>query len=353
MKAQNAPCPASRLMLAALASLSLLALAGALTGCSSSEAASDDIAWGESAPDDLHHTFNASPGGRLVIDADRGAIEISTGGDETVQVAVLRRVTRGSATKAQQVIAAHKVTFDQDGATVIVRARLESGIKSWGSWGSRLRVRYVVTVPRRFDLNLKTAGGSIQVPDLTGAVVAGTSGGSIKVGAITGPVTGRTSGGSISVASATELIEARTSGGSIEVGTAQAAAKLSTSGGSIRVTEARGPLEADTSGGSIRVTQAFAAVDASTSGGSVQVGLASSSEGDCRLSTSGGHVSVSIPAGINANLDARTSGGRVKSDLPVTVQGTVKPSALEGRLGEGGRLIRLRTSGGSIHITKS
>lgn len=336
-----------------VAAAGLLPVSGLLTGCSYTEAGVSDAAWAEPSPNDLQQNFAVVPGGRLVIDADRGAIEVASGTDDTVRVEVRRRLVRTSEKRAQELIAAHKVTFDQTGSTVTVRARLDSGIRSWGSWGSGLRVRYFVTVPRRFDVDLKTAGGSIKVPERIGAVVAATSGGSLDLGTIEGPVNGRTSGGAIKVASATQPIEVRTSGGSIEIGTAQAAAKLGTSGGSIRVTEARGPLEAETSGGSIRVNQALETVNASTSGGSIHVVLASGSNGDCRLSTSGGNVTVGVPAGVNANLDARTSGGSVRTDLPVTVQGQVKHSAIEGRLGEGGRLIRLRTSGGSIHINQS
>lgn len=351
----NTRAPSSgvgRLLTAALAFFSLLVGGGLQTGCSQMEAEADNSAETESVPADLHQSFAVTAGGRLMIDADRGAIEIATGSDDTVQVDVLRKVTRGSAKKARQILAAHKVTFDQDGSTVRIRARLSDGLKSWRGWGSGLQVRYVVKVPSRYDLDLKTAGGSITVPDLAGTVVAGTSGGSIKLGTITGPATCRTSGGDISVAAGTDAIEAHTSGGSVEVGVAQQSAKLGTSGGSIRVNEARGPLSAETSGGSIRIQRAQSSVEASTSGGSIQAGLAAPLAGECRLSTSGGDVKVTLPPGINAELDARTSGGSVSSELPVTVQGEVKRSGLQGRLGDGGPLIRLRTSGGSIHVVK-
>lgn len=352
MKTRASSSGIGRPLAAALACFSLLVGASLQTGCSRMEAAADKTADVESVPADLHRSFAVTAGGRLVIDADRGTIEIATGSADTVQVDVLRKVTRGSAKKARQILAAHQVTFDQDGSTVRIRARLKDGLKSWRGWGSGLQVRYVVQVPSRFDLELKTSGGSITVPDLTGTVVAGTSGGSIKLGAITGPVTCRTSGGNIAVATGTDTIEAHTSGGNVEVGTAQQSAKLETSGGSIRVNEARGPLHVETSGGSIRIQKAQASVEASTSGGSIQAGLAAPLGGECRLSTSGGDVKVTLPLGINAELDARTSGGSVRSELPVTVQGEVKRSGLQGRLGDGGPLIRLRTSGGSIHVVK-
>ncbi|MBE7500626.1 MAG: DUF4097 family beta strand repeat protein [Verrucomicrobiales bacterium] len=354
MKPQPYLPPATRLLGAGgLAfALALGALLGTSTGCTRSQAADDDTDVAI-PPVHLNRTFTVAPGGKLVMDLDRGAIDIRTSDRPEVAITVDREVRRTSEKKARQLLAAHQISFEQQGNTVTVHARLDSSLKSWRNWGSGLQVRYTVTLPAQFDLDLKTAGGSITVPDLTGTVLASTSGGSLKLGAIQGPVTCRTSGGSISVKSASQPADLRTSGGNVTIEIAKAAAKLSTSGGSIRVDSAYGPLEADTSGGNIDIRDAHAAVDASTSGGSVSARLAADQTGGCRLSTSGGNVRLTVPREIHADIDARTSGGSVNTDLPITVQGTVKRNELVGRIGEGGRLLRLRTSGGSIHLTQN
>lgn len=354
MKSQPYLPPAARLLDASgvALTLALLALLGTSTGCTRSQAAADasDVAI---PPVHLNRTFTVAPGGKLVMDVDRGAIDIRTSDRPEVDITVDREVRRTSEKKARQLLAAHQVSFEQQDNTVVVRARLDSSLKSWRNWGSGLQVRYTVTLPARFDLDLKTAGGSITVPDLEGNVLASTSGGSLKLGAIQGPVTCRTSGGSISVKAASQPADLRTSGGNVTLELARAAARLSTSGGSIRVDNAYGPLEVGTSGGSIDIRNAHAAVEASTSGGSVSATLAADQTGDCRLSTSGGNVRLTVPREIHADIDARTSGGSVQTDLPVTVQGTVKRSELVGRIGEGGRQLRLRTSGGNIHLTQN
>jgi hypothetical protein len=353
MKPQTYVPRAARLLGAGSVALALafVTLLGTSTGCTRSQAADDDpdVAI---PPVHLNRTFTIAPGGKLVMDVDRGAIDIRTSDRPEVTITVDREVRRASAKNARQLLAAHQVSFEQQGNTVTVHARLESSLKSWRNWGSGLQVRYTVTLPARFDLDLKTAGGSITIPDLEGTVLASTSGGSLKLGAIDGPVTGRTSGGSIALESASQPVELRTAGGTVTLGIAKAAAKLSTSGGSIRVDTAYGPLDAGTSGGSIDIRNAHATVDASTSGGSVTATLAADQTGDCRLSTSGGSVRLTVPRGIHADVDARTSGGSVKTDLPVTVQGTLKHNELVGRIGEGGRSLRLRTSGGNIHLTQ-
>ncbi len=302
--------------------------------------------------DHLSKTFTVASGGRLVIDADRGSIDVISGGESQLDIRVHRKVTSGSEKKAREILATHDVTFRQEGDTVTVRARSTKEWKSWGWWGGGFQVRYEITLPRRFNLDLKTAGGSIAITDLNGEVRAHTAGGSLKFGSIDGPITCKTAGGSIAIASASGAIDAHTAGGSISVGDAQAAANLETSGGSIRVKAAHGALKADTAGGSIELGEVAAAVEASTSGGSIRAGFAHSPELDCRLVTSGGSVRVSLPEGANLNLDARTSGGHVTCDLPVTVQGELKRNELIGKLGHGGPLLHLRTSGGSITIQK-
>src|SRR5689334_17075333 len=49
----------------------------------------------------LKKTFSAAPGGKLIIDADRGSIEVTTSKGSEVQIQVFRKVTSSSDSKAQ------------------------------------------------------------------------------------------------------------------------------------------------------------------------------------------------------------------------------------------------------------
>lgn len=322
------------------------ATAGALAGIclllSAAPAAADQDA-------NIHKTFNVSSGGRLVISADRGAIDVTTGDADKVEVTVLRKVTRGSAGEAAKILADHQVTFQADGNQITVKAKFEGSIRP-GWFGPNFQVHYEVTVPKNFNLDLQTAGGSINVPDLTGSVKANTAGGSIKTGRVDGTVNVRTAGGSLTIAAATGAAEAHTAGGSIIVGEAGASLIAETAGGSIRVGKALGKTKLATSGGSIEALDVHAGIEANTSGGSITASLAGTPAEDCRFETSGGSITLSLPAKTSANVDARTNGGSVSTDLPVAVQGAVKSSELVGKLGDGGHLIKLRTSAGNIRL---
>jgi hypothetical protein len=81
-----------------------------------------------------------------------------------------------------------------------------------------LQVEFRLMVPRQYNLDLNTSGGSIDVDDLIGEARVKTSGGSLALGRIEGPVDANTSGGSIALRQAKGNVLARTSGGGITVG---------------------------------------------------------------------------------------------------------------------------------------
>ncbi len=289
----------------------------------------------------LHRTFNVAPGGTLTIDADVGNIQVSPGaGGVTVDV-----FQRGRSESN------FEVTLDQQANDVIVRAR-DHRASRWFNWRNDLEVKFAVTVPSRYNLQLNTSGGDIGVGDLQGDVHCKTSGGTIRAGHITGPVEARTSGGDVSVDAATGKLDLHTSGGSIRIGDAAGSVQAKTSGGSIDVRRAGGDLYARTSGGGITIDEALGAVDAQTSGGSIRVRLTQQPRADSRLSTSGGSITVSMAPSVALDVDAHTSGGDVDTDIPVTLLGRQSDSSLEGKINGGGPKLVLRSSGGGIRLRK-
>ncbi|MBU6400522.1 MAG: DUF4097 family beta strand repeat protein [Verrucomicrobia bacterium] len=337
----------------------------------------------------LAKTFPVSPGGKLVVRADRGTIDVTTSNVDQVAIQVWRAVKGGSKARADEVFADHDVTFTQESNTVTVNARMnESFTSSWFHHRPNLQVRYEIVIPDKFNVDLKTFGGSITVPDLTGEARGETSGGHLKFGRIDGPVWGKTFGGGITVAGATGAVEVATSGGQIELGEvggkvsaqtfggsitvrrAGGAVTAKTSGGRITIGEAVGSVEAKTFGGSISIRKAKASVTAETSGGGIDVGeaggavtaktfggsitasLAGQPADDCRLETSGGSIHVKLAPTVAVDLAASTSGGGVQTELPVTVQGAQGRGTLEGKINGGGKRLRLQTHGGSIYVEK-
>lgn len=228
-------------------------------------------------------TFDVSKGGALYLKTDVGSLDIDTHDEDTV---LLEVQTRGDDADK------FELSYEVDGADLKVIGEVERS-QGWG-WNRDLQVKFLLTVPSDYNLDLNTSGGSIRIEDLVGNIDANTSGGSITVGKIHGRV------------------------------------DLHTSGGSIKTKAIHGPLDAHTSGGSINVT------------------FAEQLSESAKLNTSGGSITAYLIEDIKIDIDASTSGGRVRSEFDV--DGRVKKKSVRGEINGGGPKLKLHTSGGSISI---
>ena len=305
------------------------------------------------AEDRIQKNFTVDVGGTLIVDVDRGSIDVTTVPGNELKVEVVRKANSWTRRRGEDALKGHKVEISEQGNNVRIYSRYKGQREIFSSWRRpNLNVRYLISTPKRYDGDLRTAGGSISVSDLDGEVKARTSGGSLKFGRIDGRVWGRTSGGSITLQSCKQSADVETSGGSLRIGQVEGPVSAKTSGGSIEINQVRGDLLARTSGGSIRVNEVFGKIDASTSGGSVSARLSSQPSGDCTLRTSGGSIEVRLAEKIAVNLDASTSGGRVITEIPVTIHGELRKNALKSRINGGGPILLLHTSGGNVRIRR-
>jgi hypothetical protein len=311
----------------------------------------------------LAKEFPAVPGGKLVIEADRGSMEIATDGSDKVRVRVLRKVKGGSKEQADDLFADHEVTIGQEGNTVSVVAKSKSQ-RNWSvGFGRRsIEVRYQVNIPGKFDVDLRTAGGdihlgrldgtaftrtssgSIQIETVTGKVEAANSGGNIQIQGAGGSVTAHTSSGAIKILKATGSIEVANSGGNINVEEAGGAVVAATSSGSITLASVKGDIEARNSGGDIKIDSAGGNVAVRTSSGSIRLGVIYGKEVKAR--NSGGDIEVAESAGA---VSAETSSGSIRIKL---ARGAIvaKDSGGDIGIGEAGDDVTAQTSSGKITI---
>ncbi len=289
---------------------------------------------------EINKSFTVGEGGELLVNTEIGTIEVltSTGNELTVDVILDSRTSKES--RAEDMFEDFIIDFEQDGDNVSIYAEYD-GNRSWSLFGNRrknLKVKYEIRVPKSYNIDLETSGGSIGVGDLVGKVNVRTSGGSLHFEDIDGTIKGRTSGGSITVETCTGDVDIKTSGGSINIG------------------HVSGTVDAKTSGGSINVDEVMGAIDAVTSGGSIKATITKQPADDCQLRTSGGGVSLNLADGLDVDLDASTSSGRVRSDFEDNdrkkYRSKKRKSSLRTSVGQGGPEIYLRTSGGDIRINK-
>jgi hypothetical protein len=319
----------------------LLLIAALFTAGAMSVQAEEDV---------ITKTFAMKPGGKLVMNVDRGSIHITTSDSEKIEVTIKREVKDASAAEAKRVLEQHKIEFtptDQELKIEATSPQVSSGLKKLIN---RMQVDYTIGIPARFDIALKTAGGHIEVADLQGKAEVRTAGGNLTLATIKGPLEAHTSGGHITVTKVEGDANVDTAGGNVKVGEIGGDLVAHTSGGHITIDKTLGTVKASTSGGNIDVKDASGAVNARTSGGHVSARLSGQPKQDCSLKTSGGNVDLQLAANLNFNLNASTGGGRVSSDFPGDFN--KQKTKLTAQINGGGPEVVLQTSGGNVQIRK-
>ncbi|MDZ7262326.1 MAG: DUF4097 domain-containing protein, partial [candidate division KSB1 bacterium] len=231
----------------------------------------------------LVKSFEVKKGGDFRLKADFGSVEVKTWPENKVEITVIKEADTFSKQEAEELFEMYQVDFNQDSQGVWVRTEFPRFRR-----GHRLRVHFDVVVPYEYNLDIRTASGSISVHDLKGRVELNTSGGSLNLGQIEGPITGETSGGSIRIQGAKGRVNVHTSGGSISIGETTGSVAAETSGGSISLDGVGDDVKVHTSGGSLDLKKLKGSVEASTSGGGIFAELLEDIDNDCYLETSGG-----------------------------------------------------------------
>lgn len=178
--------------------------------------------------------------------------------------------------------------------------------------------RLVVSVPRDINITAKSGDGSIKIERVNGRIELRTGDGSIRATDVSGELQFDTGDGSITVDKAEGRLAVDTGDGSVDVGGKLASLKLHTGDGSVVYRADPGSAMAD----------------------------------NWEITTGDGSVSVYLPNGFAAELDAHTGDGSIRSDLDGLPSPTGENArrTLRGKIGEGGRLLRIRTGDGAIHL---
>ena len=345
------------------------------------------IGFAEEFTDRVQKSFTVQPGGTLTLTADYGHVDMKESTtDNTVNIEVIRVVRADSKTEAQKIFDDFALDAKQSGANVEAKGRFQQGWqppgnRRWDDDGDHGRTVcmgddrqggqrclayarqlvehfYVITLPKKYSLNVETRAGHLNLKDIGGDLDAYTRGGHVSAGNVTGKATIDTAGGHIQLGNVGGPAELETAGGHIGVGNVNGNLNARTAGGHIASGRVKGNVYAKTAGGHIEIASVTGSVVAETSGGGVEVAFAGQPANDSRLETSGGSVRVDLPENIKLDVDAEANGGRIETDFPLTTDNddtrhSWKASSAHGKLNGGGPKLDVRTSSGSIHLHRA
>lgn len=245
-----------------------------------------------------------------------GPIEIHSWDRPEIVVEIEKRGATREAIEALQ------VTSEQDGNRIEVevkrpRSETLTGFALHRSASAKL----IVSLPARSDVHARSGDGSIRIDRVSGRVELRTGDGSIRANEVNGQLT------------------------------------LNSGDGSIVVEQAEGRLEAETGDGGVQVAGKLNSVKVHTGDGSVvyRAQPGTTMDDDWEISTGDGGVAVYLPEDFDAELDAHTGDGTIRNDLKLETRssGESNRRTVRGRIGDGGRLLRIRTGDGSIRLRVS
>jgi Putative adhesin len=126
-----------------------------------------------------------------------------------------------------------------------------------------------------------------------------------------------------------------------------------TTNGSVHCANLDSVVEAATTNGNVEVSTSQWA-SAKTTNGGVRVSMGNAKwTGQLELETTNGSVDVTMPASAEFQVDASTTNGGIRTDFPITIQGKFGPKSLSGKVGAGGRELKVATTNGGIELKKS
>ena len=270
--------------------------------------------------EEKHFTVSGTP--ELHLTTYDGPIEIHSGEDtKTVMVEIEKR---GPTKEALDTV---RVDTKQDGNRIDVEVRKpEHEVIFLGIGHMTPSAKLIVTMPREGNIFAKSGDGSIRIDRVRGRLELRTGDGSIRGNEIAGQIA------------------------------------VSTGDGSVTIDSAEGDLDVDTGDGSVRVEGKLAGVRLHTGDGSVTLRAESGSamKDEWSITTGDGGVNVSLPSDFGADLDAHSSGGSIRSEFRTDNDSDDRDRDREsrrhtvrGKIGSGGKTLKIRTGDGSIRIKSS
>ncbi len=126
-----------------------------------------------------------------------------------------------------------------------------------------------------------------------------------------------------------------------------------TTNGDVHGRDLKSVVDAATTNGSVEISTSEWA-SAKTTNGGVRVSMGNAKwNGRLELLTTNGGIEVTMPASSEFEIRASTTNGNIRTDFPITVDGNLSSKNVSGKVGGGGRDLRVATTNGGIQLNKS
>jgi len=266
------------------------------------------IPWAERAETRETQQLAAPKGHVFRVHNSNGVTRISGEDRADIEVMAHKTARAESSEAAERLLEEIRLVFLDTGD------RLDLEVEVPRKWNRRGTANLCIKLPREMEVWVAAVNGRVDVEGIRGLVHARSTNGSAKVSDVIGDV---------------------------EIGTTNAKVSCSC---------ICGKLVARSSNGKIEIDQHRGSVDASTSNGLIHASLDDIGAEGVQLATSNGRIVLDLPEHVDADVDIRVDNGVIRNDRELCHKGRETNGRVAGRLGLGGKLIKLRTSNGSISV---
>ena len=245
-----------------------------------------------------------------------GSVEIRSWDQPRVQIEVEKRATDKAMADAMEVRA------EQSGNVIRLEVKKPAVSQSRFGLNAARSARIVATLPRASQVTARSGDGSISIERIDGRIDLDTGDGSIRAYSINGTL------------------------------------RAHTGDGSMKLEHVDGSVDLDSGDGSASVSGKLSSVKLRTGDGTVVVRVedGSAMTDDWEIRTGDGGVRLEIPEAFGATLDAGTGDGVVRlrglGEAPARDEDESSRRQMKHQLGNGGKLLRLRSGSGSITIQR-
>lgn len=126
--------------------------------------------------------------------------------------------------------------------------------------------------------------------------------------------------------------------------------EIRSTNGSVTVNDCSGDIMLSTTNGKIRAEEMAGALRVRSTNGSLNISMRKVDKKEMSFKTTNGSIKLYLPFKTEADIEARTTNGKIRCELPLSESYEKSKRRLEGELNNGGSLIYLKTTNGSISI---
>ena len=308
----------------------------------------------------------------LKIEDDSGAVTVTGGDVDTVQVQVIKTAYDSTQARADAEVKTIKYTIQQTGNDITLKYALPQSVNISNRVNS---VDFIVTVPNQTNVNIDTNSGEVSVAGIEGSVIAQNDFGEITIDNVEGKVSASTNSGAVtatSIKAVNENIDLNSDFGAITLEKANGKdITLGTNSGSVKLNEVRasGKITASTEFGDVTIENGSAdslSVDTNSGGVSLSklavkkdihvqdefggLDLDQAFAASYDLNTNSGDINIS---GVRGKLTANTEFGGIEigdaEEVTLDVRTNSGTITFNGSLGAGPHVVK--SEFGAIDLT--